>query len=171
MGYPFVGGNVFVPAVDNRNEATISSDFFASKYFEYEIAYKQAADMLVNKVIDETSLFKSVSVYPIMFLYRQFIELYIKDMLFRFDVEFNGKKKPYDGHDAYKLWKKLLRIVEDKLECFPQKIGDANFIDILSATDSYIEEIANMDNNSMAFRYPDDKTHTKAFFQTKHLLI
>ncbi len=164
MGYPYIGGKIFISAEYKKNESTIASNFFHSKYIEYEIAYKKAADLLIEKAINEDSLFLCVSIYPIMFLYRQFLELYIKDILFRFDSNFNGNKPPYSKHNIYKLWKKLLGIVEERLELFLPEFEKDQFIEILVACDDYMAEITIFDRNSMAFRYPDDKKHTKSFF-------
>lgn len=164
MGYPSMNRNIFVSANNKENESTISSKFFRSKYYEYEIAYKKAAEAVIEKAIENRSLFLCVSTYPIMFLYRQFLELYIKDILFQYDGEFNGKIEPYNKHDIYKLWKRLLQIVKENIVFFPQQVEDTDFMDILCATDGYMEEIAIYDQNSMAFRYPDDKTHTQPFF-------
>lgn len=164
MNLPLATKKVFISSANKNQEATISSKFFNSKYYEYEIAYKKAADMLVDKAISDGSLFLCVSTYPIMFLYRQFIELYIKDILSRFDPEFNGRKPPYSKHNIYNLWKKLLEIVKGHLNYFPQEVENTQFTDILISTDDYMAEIAIFDRDSLAFRYPDDKTHTKIFF-------
>ncbi len=164
MSLPLETKRVFSSSENKNQEATISSEFFNSRYYEYEIAYKKAADILINEAISDNSLFLCVSIYPIMFLYRQFIELYVKDILSRFDPEFNGRKSPYNTHNIYKLWGRLLEIVKFYLNYFPKEIENNQFIDILVATDDYMLEIGVFDRNSMAFRYPDDKTHTKTFF-------
>lgn len=54
--------------------------------------------------------------------------------------------------------------MKENIVFFPQQVEDTDFMDILCATDGYMEEIAIYDQNSMAFRYPDDKTHTQPFF-------
>lgn len=167
MNLPLATKKVFISSTNKNQEAAISSNFFNYKYYEYEIAYKKAADLLIDKAISDGSLFLCVSTYPIMFLYRQFIELYIKDILSRFDPEFNGVKSPYCKHNIYNLWEKLLEIVKEHLNYFPQEVENTQFTDILISTDNYMAEIANFDRDSMAFRYPDDKTHTKMFFQNE----
>ena len=164
MSLPLSTKKVFISSANKAQEATISSKFFNSKYYEYEIAYKTAADVLIDEAIRNDSLFLCVSVYPIMFLYRQFVELYVKDILFRFDPEFDGRKSPYSKHNIYKLWKRLLEIVKGRLYYFPQEVENNQFMDALAATDDYMADIAIFDRDSMAFRYPDDKTHTKTFF-------
>ena len=165
MSFPSEEKNVFITSGDKSRQATISSPFFKSKYYEYEIAYKRAGDVLVVQALEDASLFLCVSVYPITFLYRQFLELYIKDILLRFDVNFDGNKKPYCAHDVYPLWHKLLDIVRLKITDFPKQLQNMDFVDILCATDAYFAEISVLDNSSMSFRYPDNKTHTENFFK------
>ena len=165
MNFPSEEKSVFITSGDKSQQATIASPFFRSKYYEYEIAYKRAGDILVGQAFEDASLFLCVSVYPITFLYRQFLELYIKDILLRFDVNFDGNKKPYCTHDVYPLWHKLLDIVRLKITDFPQQLASMDFVDILCATDAYFAEISVLDNGSMSFRYPDNKAHTEIFFK------
>lgn len=164
MNIPTVDKKIFLNTTNRENIATISSPFFRSKYWEYEIAYKQAGDILVDKSIENGSLFKEVSIYPIMFIYRQFLELYIKDILMRFDIEFDSNSKPYNGHDVYLLWGKLQDIVIHYQGEFPAFIDEFAFDEVLRATDAYLVEISKNDFNSMSFRYPDNKNHTQNYF-------
>lgn len=164
MSFPSEEKNVFITSGDKSRQATISSPFFRSKYYEYELAYKRAGDILVEQALEDASLFLCVSIYPITFLYRQFLELYIKDILLRFDADFDGNKKPYSAHDVYPLWHKLLDIVRLKITDFPKQLLNMDFVDILCATDAYFAEISVLDNGSMSFRYPDNKVHTENFF-------
>ena len=164
MSFPSMDKNVFTTSGDKSRQAKIASPFFKSKYYEYELAYKRAGDVLVARALEDASLFLSISVYPITFLYRQFLELYIKDILMRFDSDFDGNKKPYCKHDVYPLWHKLLDIVKGNITDFPQALKNMEFVDILCATDAYFAEISVLDNSSMSFRYPDNKTHTENFF-------
>lgn len=167
MSFPSEEKNVFITSGDKSQQATIASPFFKSKYYEYEIAYKQAGDVLVEQALEDSSLFLCVSVYPISFLYRQFLELYIKDILLRFDKNFDGNNKPYSAHDVYPLWHKLLDLVRLNINDFPKQLLNMDFVDILCSTDAYFAEISVLDNGSMSFRYPDNKTHTKNFFNTE----
>lgn len=105
-----------------------------------------------------------VSVYPITFLYRQFLELYIKDILLKFDEKFDAKKKSYCQHDLYNLWHALLPIIRENTSEFPAEFGEQTFCDVLIATDAYIAEFSAADHGSLSFRYPDDKGHNKNFF-------
>lgn len=165
MCYPSKERNIFITSRDKSQQSTIASSFFKSKYYEYEIAYKRAGDILVEQALADASLFLSVSVYPITFLYRQFLELYIKDILLRFDEDFDANKKPYSAHDVHPLWHKLFDIVQLKIGYFPKQLINIDFADVLCATDKYFAEISVLDKGSMSFRYPDNKTHTKNFFK------
>ena len=167
MSFPSEEKSVFKPANDKKNEATIASAYFKSKYWEYEIAYKEAGDRLVDAAVKGDSLFLSVSVYPITFLYRQFVELYVKDLLRRF-VPLNKTKAGLSGsHDLCALWHCLLDHVKENIYCFPRIIRDRDIFDILIGTDAYIAELSAVDRKSMAFRYPDDKQHENDYFKNE----
>ena len=167
MSFPSEEKSVFKPANNKKNEATIASAYFKSKYWEYEIAYKEAGDRLVDAAIEGDSLFLSVSVYPITFLYRQFVELYVKDLIRRF-VPLNRVKSGLSGsHDLYDLWHCLLDHVKENIYCFPRIIRDRDIFDILIGTDAYIAELSAVDRKSMAFRYPDDKQHENDYFKNE----
>ena len=81
MNLPSEENSIFVSSYKENQSAVISSPFFnGRKYFEYSAAYKEAGDRLVSAALEDQSLFMAISIYPIVFLYRQFIELYIKDL-------------------------------------------------------------------------------------------
>ena len=167
MSFPSQEKSVFKQASDKRNEATIASAYFKSRYWEYEIAYKEAGDRLVKEAIEGDSLFLSVSVYPITFLYRQFIELYLKDLIRRFVPLSKNQNGLSGSHDLYALWHCLLDYIKANIHCYPRIIRDRGIFDILIGTDAYIAELSAVDRKSMAFRYPDDKRHENDFFKNE----
>jgi hypothetical protein len=87
-------------------------------WFEYRSGYKRAADALVLNVLndDETIIdefhLRFGMVYPIMFLYRHYIEIEFKDL-----IAIRGFTNPVDTkknfkHDLKTLWLKVLECVE-----------------------------------------------------------
>lgn len=106
--------------------------------------YRAAADALVEKT-REGSYEKDSLVFPIIFLYRQFIELELKGIIAsygrRCDVSPN-----WQSHRLDELWKSVLRIME-YIEI--EDVDGAN-----TAVGEVIREFAAIDPNSFSFRYP-----------------
>ena len=111
-------------------------------------AFKQASDLLVSHVrttqMDQDSL-----VYPIMFLYRQYLELTLKALILD-GRSLLGLKGDYpSGHDIRKLWSEARSILE---QVFPDEpAGD------LDVVDKVVGQFMEVDPDSQAFRYPVDK--------------
>ncbi len=122
---------------------------------------------MVKSAIDDDSLFMDISIYPIAFLYRQFVELYIKDILLKFDDKYKTDSNLNKSHDLYALWSSLKDIVVLDDLAFPKELDNMPFEDVISSSESYIIELSKMDNMSMAFRYPDNKTHDQNFFEVE----
>lgn len=167
MKFPSENKCIFEYATASKSASKLGSVYFDSKkYTEYEVAYKEAGDKLVDKALEDGSLFQEVSIYPIVFLYRQFIELYIKDLLLKYSNDFLYDKKILSSHDLYQLWGVLLSLIKNSFNDLPS-IYSIELFDGLTGADSYIAELSLVDRKSMAFRYPDDKTHTKQYFQNE----
>ena len=165
MNLPSEENSIFVSSNKENQSAVISSPFFnGRKYFEYSAAYKEAGDRLVSAALEDQSLFMAISIYPIVFLYRQFIELYIKDLLLKHSTNFINDKSLRRSHDIYNLWKSLLEIIQQKRLSYPNVFTTDNVINALIGADAYLAELSIVDRESMAFRYPDDKTHKKDYF-------
>lgn len=93
-------------------------------WYPYVAGYKDAAD----KVIDATkNEYLDSLVYPVMFLYRHYLEIMLKQMLWEFrsfhlylekyhgNMEDNtGSEKgdPILKHDLLKIWKELRKLIE-----------------------------------------------------------
>ncbi|MBI4297716.1 MAG: hypothetical protein HY676_04215 [Chloroflexi bacterium] len=114
----------------------------------YAEGYKRAGDILVQYVVDTTS-YQDLLVYPIVFLYRQYLELRMKGLtivgsyLLDQEVEFSRT------HDLTSLWGKVRQILE---AVFPRDKQEN--LDLLGKR---LAEFNQIDNISDAFRYPSDK--------------
>ncbi len=117
--------------------------------FGYISSYKEAADDLVDKLLPDLYIF------PIMFCYRQYLELLLKNI-----CQHHMKKKDYKdfvfdvSHDLSKIWpyaKSFLvnEIDEDKV----------NFIE------QSIRFFHTLDPNSFTFRYEKDKKLNRSIKQ------
>src|SRR4030042_2814002 len=75
---PSAEDKLFTTAEDWWNNACLN--FIHNGWSIYAIGYKDAADILVSH-IEEKRRYQDTLVYPIVFLYRQYLELALKDII------------------------------------------------------------------------------------------
>ncbi len=114
----------------------------------YIVGYKQAGDLL-SEYVTEAHRNQDTLVYPIVFLYRQYIELQLKQLI----RDGNRLLEVHDDfpkhHDIWRLWKACRKILEEVEPESPKTDFDA--------VEEGIQQFSQVDPNSMAFRYPMDK--------------
>ena len=162
MIMPDKNQKVFVSADKENDNSYISSGFFKSKYWEYLIAYKNAADKLVDC---EKSLFMGTAIYPIAFLYHHFLELYLKEILMTYknDFRLNEIKCP---HNLLELWSSLMDFLNDGAFMDFPSLFDIDNKDLSAAT-AYFQDISEYDKTSESFRYPENKSGMRFFDSEK----
>ena len=114
----------------------------------YVIGYKQAADALVDYV-KQTHLHQDTLVFPVVFLYRQYLELRLKQLLRDgFQLLDQSARFP-KTHQLGRLW----------AGCRPMlsRVEPAVSESELEAVDEAIAEFTAVDPTSQAFRYPTDR--------------
>lgn len=117
----------------------------------YAAGYKYAADILVDKYADLKNIGALRLVYPIMFLYRQYLELALKDLLTT-GSQLVDKDKPdlkQYRHDLPKLWSDVRPLLE-------KFWGDEEARGKHDAIEERIAEFHKVDAGSFVFRYPED---------------
>lgn len=81
--------------------------------WEYRVGYRKAADALVIKALAEPPPTDQVGlIYPIMYLYRHYLELTLKDLLFEAQAAAVATYSVKVGHDLSTLWDTILDMVE-----------------------------------------------------------
>ena len=125
----------------------------------YILGYKEAADRLVVSITEDHF---DPLVYPIIFLYRQYLELSLKHLLklmrdlqkaqgeFISEETQASDKELFGGHDLVKLWKKVREAIEDLWSDHEDMAAN---VDI----EARIREFSLIDHNSQSFRYPENK--------------
>jgi hypothetical protein len=114
----------------------------------YAAGYKTAADMLATHVIEHANR-QDTLVYPILFLYRQYIELCVKEII-RSGLEYLDRDaKAPRGHDLGQLWAQAEKLLT---EMFP---GDS--VEQVRQTGRIIRDFNKVDPQSDGFRYPENK--------------
>lgn len=131
----------------------------------YVEGYKLAADELVIR-INETGRNQDYFIFPIVFLYRHHLELLLKviiDTGRQLLDEGDGYPKHHKIGELWPLVKGIIRKVWTN--------GDPEEFDLV---EHVIQEMALVDPDSMAFRYPKDKSGNKhvpnlTHVNTRHL--
>ena len=115
----------------------------------YAQGYKEAADQLVTRM-GESPISHDFLVYPIVFLYRHYLELRLKELL----VAEAGSWELLDSeirklHKLIPIWNE----VRPNLEAvWSDSVTGSQF----DAIEDRLKEIASIDSASFAFRYPVD---------------
>ena len=125
--------------------------------------FKEAADVLVREAAAGHALLDQM-VIPIMYLYRQYTELTLKEMIM-FGREVVGKccGYPMNEHDLKELWQEALSLLTEHYGAdVPSEAGNVN---------SCIEDIHAHDPKSFAFRYPTDKNGKPYLTGIRHINI
>ncbi len=122
----------------------------------YISGYKEAADILVSKVI-ETSSDQDILVYPIAFLYRQYIELQLKSIIkdSRHILE-DGAGFP-EHHKIKDLWCEAKRLMKNIINNLDKTADEYITKNDLKIIENIINDFVAIDPISFSFRYPTDK--------------
>lgn len=150
--------SLFTADKDWWNNACLNyTDDAIDAYIE---GYKLAADQLVKR-INETGEDQDCLIFPIVFLYRQHLELLLKNIINTGQQLLGKNDKSFaHGHELDKLWSKVKPIVE--------KAWNEKILKEFKFIEHVINEIIVVDKKSMAFRYSTDiwgKTHLSEFTQ------
>ena len=148
----------FGSAEDWWNNACLN--FMRDGWSLYAIGYKNAADLLVEYV-EANARSQDTLVYPVLFLYRQYLELAIKDLI-RQGRMLQDLAEPFPkSHRINELWK----ICSDLLA----EISPGDSIEEQRQIGRLIEEFCQVDPTSMAFRYPEDRDGNPSLPGIKHI--
>jgi hypothetical protein len=117
---------------------------------QYISGYKDAADILVDKIIDGRSI-RDFLAFPTIFLYRHFIELSLK-LIILYGNQLYGIQSDYkQTHKLEDLWRDCKVIIEKN---WPK---EKEYVEILNATENIIKEFSKIDPSSYETRYPEKK--------------
>jgi len=145
--YPKKDDTLFKGDIDIHLNADISH--WNKDLSGYAKGYKSAADFIVSGAIEGHRSYDfnvSYIVFPVVFLYRQYIELRLKEIILlvtRINGEEHGIPK---HHHIDELWKHARPHIERY--CAHEQ---------LSALGVCIKEFCSFDSDGLAFRYPENK--------------
>lgn len=141
---PGAATRLFASASDWSNNACITRGDWG---FMAE-GFRRAARHLAETVID-TGCHQDTWVFPIVFNYRQFVELKLKEMVL-LGAELVGSDDSYRNKHGLLLHWRIARPVLEEVEL----TGDRG---ILDAVEQVITQFDQVDGGSFAFRYPVDR--------------
>ncbi|RYD03839.1 hypothetical protein N752_17275 [Desulforamulus aquiferis] len=142
--WPKLGDSLFIKDSDWWHNACVN---YLNSWGLYAEGYKRSADILVIHV-QETHSDQDLLIYPIVFLYRQFIELKLKEIIKDGSQLIENPKEIPMHHSILNLWKDCRHILERVWPDGPK--------DDLEAVEKCICEFSEIDPRSMSFRYPVD---------------
>ena len=154
----FSSGDYFSEAVIHHDECMNKWDFYAQ-------GYKIVADMIIEGLEDSPVTVNDKVVYPVCFLYRHYVELKLKEIIFYGSrlldepLHITGKKAT---HRLDNLWDNhvtplLQKIFKDGPQEDLSVVREYLIQYIKIQGDNIFEEEANIDPTSFSFRYPTDK--------------
>jgi len=146
MPLPSKTDSFFNKSSESWNDALLDS--YSKNWSVYTVGYKNAGDILVERVIEKGHS-QDLLVFPIMFLYRQYLELALKGIIR--DASKLLKSKPacrMDRHNLPNLWDECYRLL---VELFPNDSEEE-----LKNIGRLMIELSKIDESSFAFRYPEN---------------
>jgi hypothetical protein len=144
--WPARGDRLFVAASDPATEAEIH-DWTSSRSGFMTDGYKTAADKLVEEALGDR-IVRHELIYPIIFCYRQFIELSLKRQILSYGRAVGVGLPRRKDHDLKALLKTF------RIMCKEYDSGEDEAIIVVSKC---ILEFARMDPDSFTFRYATDR--------------
>ncbi len=121
----------------------------------YATGYLDAAKLLARLVIYSQKGVDTL-VYPIVYLYRHYLEITLKDLIRKgcdiTDSEISESlQKALDGHGLMRLWNGFAPFFAEVSG------GNSSFPEVKRAMESYINQIHEIDPESVSFRYDSSK--------------
>jgi hypothetical protein len=144
--WPRQGDRPFVAADAPFDNANIADDGFTRLVLMME-GYKEAADLMVEAAAENRRM-RDMLVFPIIFNYRQFLELSLKYQLATFGPAV-GVEPNWRTHDLLELWGEFLEMLE--------RYGTPDPDEADPIVGEIVLEFAKIDPGSYSYRYPVDR--------------
>lgn len=143
VSWPIATDKLFQESADWRHNAFLN---LGGKSWEsYASGYKQAADFLAQRFLENYQGMDTL-IYPIVFLYRHYIELRLKQLIIAGQKLLEQPINYKDIHDLVILWRPCREIL--------QKIWPEEPVATWDNVEKLIKEFNQKDTEGMNFRYP-----------------
>ena len=155
----------------------IKVNYDSDSFYKYAMGYYDSGLTLINILLDENryselsmlnddfrkesiKLEEECNIYPIMFLFRQYLELMIKALYKEFDIKI--PKNEFNTHKLSSLWPKLReKLLERESEHEEELYG------ITEILTDIVNKFSKIDDESYCFRYPISKKGNPYFKKDK----
>lgn len=121
-----------------------------------EDRYSQLTDYMESFRLENIKLDEECNIFPIMFLFRQYLELEIKGFYLYFNIDnkkyYNYKKDLFNNHKLSELWPGLKKKLYEEL--LDEEDEDDTIICLLN---EIIDKYITYDDLSFCFRFPFDR--------------
>ena len=160
---------LFEGRAKDRSNADIG--WMHSKSPFYCDGYKNAARELSSNFENRRTEEKDSLVFPIVFLYRQYIELSLKDLIRELDLKLknNRNDKVLEKHNLLPLWHEAIKLYEQLVTA--NALG-LIFTDKTTSKElSIISQFDKLDKGSFSFRYATDKNGTENLEKINYISV
>lgn len=138
------------------------TDYKQKSFFVLAQEFKEAADRVVESLETFTPSFNNYPTSPIIYLYRHYLELHLKHLMNEVNKKLGNPPINYD-HKIHLYWQKLKPTLIEILK------PDSYEVSEIEAVEECIMEFADIDPESMSFRYPFDKKGQPLLFDKPRL--
>jgi hypothetical protein len=133
---------------------------YPNMWTNYAVGYKETADVLVTEFV-EANHRRDPWVHPIMFLYRQYLELALKDLIRQARRCLHRPADTPLTHKLDDLWIAFRDLLVD--------LGSDTARDEMQQIGRLIGEFMAVDPLSTAFRYPEDRNGSPSLPGIRHI--
>ncbi|HDS1047535.1 MULTISPECIES: hypothetical protein [Pseudomonas] len=156
----FAGQQLFIQGDDWHNNAMLGWTHFPLD--TYALGYKDAADGLLYALAERRASLDTV-IYPLIFLYRQALELQLKLLLPLARRLADASAKEDHRHELMPMWKEL----RQHLEVLISDEDDSEY----AAMEDFISQLHEADPRSFAFRYPTNMKGEVSLPDLRHVNV
>lgn len=153
LPWPSEYKGLFVQGGDYYEFAHFGWGHIWQQFYGYCTGYKKSADRLIDDAIASRDIARlDTVVYPAFFLYRQFIELSLKQVILQFSSgKYSERIATFKklNHDLVAMWKEFIKVLPEA--------RNSDERTTLEVVEKYIQEFSTADKSSFSFRYPITK--------------
>lgn len=138
---------LFISKVNGENWLSTSEKSF----FYYSEGYRMAGESLFMKLKECESICKIFLTYPMIFCYRQFIELRLKELIF-------SGKRLNDQPGTFPITHSIIDLFSHYISYILPNVDPTYDKKLITHIEVLMNELNSIDKGSMSFRYPLSKT-------------
>jgi hypothetical protein len=157
------------PSLPTANDVLFSSEggwdnacvnFAPNAWLGYALGYKEAGDRLVEQ-LKEKRRRQDMLVYPIVFLYRHYLEIMIKDVIRQAQILLDDPVDVPQTHTLDQLWLKCSALLE--------RVSPGDSVEEQRQIGRLLGEFMALDPFATAFRYPVDRQGNRSLPGIRHI--